>query len=57
MLRDSKGITLIVLVSTIVVLLILAGVSLTLIASENGILKKPPLLQIKVKLQKMVLIV
>ena len=36
----EKGITLIALVITIIVLLILAGVSLSLIAGENGILKR-----------------
>lgn len=36
--RNKKGITLIALVVTIIVLLILAGVSLSLIAGENGIL-------------------
>ena len=39
-LKDRKGITLIALVITIIVLLILAGVSLSLIAGNNGILKK-----------------
>ena len=38
--RKEKGITLIALVITIIVLLILAGVSLSLIAGENGILKR-----------------
>lgn len=36
----SRGITLITLVITIIVLLILAGVSVSLIAGENGILKR-----------------
>ena len=40
MVRNSKGITLIVLVITIIVLLILAGVSLNLIAGREGILNK-----------------
>ncbi len=38
--RKSKGITLIALVITIIVLLILAGVSLSLITGSDGILKK-----------------
>lgn len=38
--KNSKGITLIALVITIIVLLILAGVSLSLIAGEEGILNK-----------------
>lgn len=37
---DEKGITLIALVITIIVLLILAGVSVALIAGENGILNR-----------------
>ena len=39
-LRNKKGITLIALVITIIVLLILAGVSITMISSQDGILKK-----------------
>ena len=38
--RNKKGITLIALVITITVLLVLAGVSLSLVLGENGILKK-----------------
>ena len=38
--RTQKGITLIALVVTIVVLLILAGVSLNAIFSENGIINR-----------------
>ena len=38
--RKNKGITLIALVITIIVLLILAGVSLNLIAGSDGMLKK-----------------
>ena len=40
MLKKQKGITLIALVVTIVVLLILAGVSISLILDENGIIQK-----------------
>ena len=38
MLRNNKGITLIALVITIIVLLILAGVSIAMLTGENGIL-------------------
>ena len=38
--RDMKGITLVALVVTIVVLLILAGVSINLVLGDNGIIKK-----------------
>lgn len=38
--KKEQGITLIALVITIIVLLILAGVSLSLVAGENGILKR-----------------
>ena len=40
MLKNKKGITLIALVVTIVVLLILAGVTLNLLLDENGIISK-----------------
>ena len=40
MLKNKKGITLIALVVTIVVLLILAGVSISLILDNNGIIQK-----------------
>ena len=39
-LKSKKGITLIALVVTIVVLLILAGITINLVFSENGIIKK-----------------
>ena len=39
-LEESKGITLIALVITIIVLLILAGITLALVSGENGILKR-----------------
>ena len=38
--RKSKGITLIALVVTIIVLLILAGVSITMLSGQNGILNR-----------------
>ena len=40
MLKKQKGITLIALVVTIVVLLILAGVTISLLLDENGIITK-----------------
>lgn len=40
MLKNKRGITLIVLVVTIVVLLILAGVSISLVLDNNGIIQK-----------------
>ena len=39
-LKNNKGVTLIALVVTIVVLLILAGVSINLVVGDNGIIKK-----------------
>ena len=39
-LRNKRGITLIALVITIIVLLILAGVSISMISSQDGILNK-----------------
>ena len=38
--RKNKGITLIALVVTIIVLLILAGISISMLTGENGIIKK-----------------
>ena len=38
--KDNKGITLIALVITIIVLLILAGVSIAMLTGDNGILTK-----------------
>ncbi len=40
MLKEKEGITLIALVITIIVLLILAGITLALVSGENGILKR-----------------
>lgn len=40
MLKQQKGITLVALVITIVVLIILAGVAISLTLSDNGIFKK-----------------
>ena len=39
-LKEERGITLIALVVTIVVLLILAGVSIKMLTGDNGILNK-----------------
>ena len=39
-LKETKGITLIALVITIIVILILAGVSISMISGNNGILNK-----------------
>ena len=39
-LRRNKGITLIALVVTIIVLLILAGISIAMLTGQNGILKR-----------------
>lgn len=39
-LKKNKGITLVALVVTIVILLILAGISLNLALGQNGIIKK-----------------
>ena len=38
--KGTKGITLIALVITIIVLLILAGISITMLAGDNSILKQ-----------------
>ena len=38
--KNNKGITLVALVITIIVLLILAGVSLSLVLGENGVLSQ-----------------
>ena len=40
MLKNNKGITLVALVVTIVILLILAGVSLNLVLGDNGLVRK-----------------
>lgn len=40
MMKEQKGITLIALVITIIVLLILAGVSIAMLTGENGILNQ-----------------
>lgn len=40
MLKSNKGVTLVALVITIIVLLILAGVSISLVAGDNGVLNQ-----------------
>lgn len=40
MLKGQKGITLVALVITIIVLIILAGVSIALVLGDNGIIQK-----------------
>ncbi len=40
MLKGQKGITLVALIITIIVLIILAGVSITIALGENGIFQK-----------------
>lgn len=40
MLRKEKGITLVALVITVIVLLILAGVSITALTGENSIIRR-----------------
>ena len=48
-LRRNKGITLIALVVTIIVLLILAGISITMLTGQNGILNRTNEAQEKTK--------
>ena len=43
--KEIKGITLITLAVTIVVLLILAGISINTVIGDNGIIKKHKVLQ------------
>ncbi len=40
MLKANKGITLVALIITIIVLLILAGVSISMVLGDNGLIKK-----------------
>ena len=51
MLKQKKGITLVALVITIIVLLILAGVSISMVVGDNGVLTQAQKMQ-QVKLQK-----
>ena len=45
--KNNKGITLIALVVTIIVLLILAGVSIAMLTGQNGILNRASQLPMK----------
>ena len=38
--KNNKGVTLIALIITIIVLLILAGIGITMVAGQNGILSR-----------------
>ena len=40
MLKKNKGITLIALVITVIILIILAGVAISMLSGDNGILKQ-----------------
>ena len=44
--KRKNGITLVALIITIIILLILAGISISMIISENGILKQAHYLKI-----------
>ena len=50
--KNEKGITLIALVITIIVLLILAGVSIAMITNENGILGRAQSASVETKLSE-----
>ena len=49
----NKGITLIALIITIIVLLILAGISIATLTGDNGILSKAQEAKTKMQLQNM----
>ena len=51
-LKERKGITLIALVITIIVLLILAGVSIAMLTGQNGILTQMLKQQMKISQQR-----
>lgn len=51
MTKKENGITIIALIVTIVVLLILAGVSISLIINRNGIISKAEVAKKKLRLQ------
>ena len=48
--RKEKGITLVALIVTVVILIILAGVSLNLAFSDNGLIKKQNMQLINLKI-------
>ena len=50
--KKAKGLTLISIVITIIVLLILAGVTMAMLTSENGILKKADKATLSAELSK-----
>ena len=50
--KENKGITLIALIVTIIVLLILAGVSIAMLTGNNGILTQAKLAKEKTALAK-----
>ena len=50
--KEKKGITLIALVITIVVLLILAGVSIAMLTGNNGILTQSKVAEEKTRIAK-----
>ena len=50
MLKKENGITLVALVVTIVVLLILAGVSISLVLNQNGVIDKSKKLKLNTKM-------
>ena len=45
--RNQRGITLMALVITIIVLLILAGITITLLMGDNGVLNRASVARIK----------
>ncbi len=49
--REEKGITLVVLVITIIILLILAGMSIKILSGENGIISKALIAKEKNKIE------
>ena len=53
--KNNKGITLIALVVTIVVLLILAGISINALIGDNGLIKGHKMQKINGKQQKKVI--
>ena len=49
MIKQSKGITLVALIITIIILIILAGITISSLTGENGILEKIKLTKEKTK--------
>ena len=50
--RQNKGVTLVALIITIIILLILAGLSISMILGENGVLKKATKVKDKYELEQ-----